>query len=151
MAGLALFPYFFHCYCKYRCLINTCGMSGWISWGQEVLRGRHKAGLALCMASLPSLSLAVTLDSLSFRKIRVHTSQRLCFYRHVHLFPAKSGQSKFFRFAEEQREYGCFSVISCIVLTADFFQSVCAHVCWGLFNKEFVWGTFLGSRVIRVL
>lgn len=28
---LFYFPYFFHCYCKYRCLINTCGMSGWIS------------------------------------------------------------------------------------------------------------------------
>lgn len=107
--------------------------------------------LSACLP-YPASHLLSPPDFSPFGKSEVHASLSVCVFTDTFTGSLQSqDKASSFGLVEEQREYGCFSVISCTVLTADFFQSVCAHVCWGLFNKEFVWGLFWGSRVINVL
>lgn len=149
---LSYFPYFFHCYFKYRCLINTCGMSGWISWRPGSPEGQAQSRpCSLHVFPTQPLTCCHLLTSLLSENQKFMPLSVFVFLQTRSLVPCKVRTKQVLSVWLRSREYGCFSVISCTVLTADFFQSVCAHVCWGLFNKEFVWGLFWGSRVINVL
>lgn len=125
-------------------------MAGFLG-GQEVLRGRHKAGLALCMASLPSLTCCHLLTSLLSENQKFIPLSAFVFLQTRSLVPC--GQDKASSFGLlRSREYGCFSVISCIVLTADFFFRVCVRMCVGdCLIKNLSGGLFWGSRVILCL
>ena len=126
-------------------------MSGWISRRPGSPEGQAQSW-PCCLHGFPTqpLTHCHLLTSLLSENQKFIPPSVFAFLQTCSLVPCSQDKASSVGLVEEQREYGCFSVISCIVLTADFFQSVCVHVCWGLFNKEFVWGLFWGSRLSRV-
>ena len=129
---LSYFPYFFHCYFKYLCLINTCGMSGWVSRRPESPEGQAQSW-PCCLHGFPTQPLTHRhlLTSLLSENQKFIPLSVFAFLQTCSLVPCSQDKASSVGLVEEQREYWCFSVISCIVLTADFFFRVCVCMCVG--------------------
>ena len=92
---LVFFPLLF----QYLCLINICGMNGWISLRPESPESRHKAGSAALHGSPTQHSLSPSVPDFSpFGKSEVHTS--LSFHIFTNTFTCSlQSQGKFCQFS----------------------------------------------------
>ena len=150
-ACFLIFLIFFHCYFKYCCLINTCGMSGWISQRPGSPEGQAQSW-PCCLHDFPTqpLTRRHLLTSLLLENQKFIPLSLFVFLQTHLLVPCKARtrqvllvwlRSRVWTLLGDQLHCG----------NCRFFHSVCARVSWGLLNKEFFSGLYWGSRVINVL